>query len=108
MIWRKALHCTPVASLLVLLSTAFFAAAQSYGEAADRVTQPIDTTQVRALPNHVPAWANANNLVSPIPSNSTLDQMTIVLSRSPEQEQELAALCWQTSRIRLRLTTITG
>ncbi len=85
---RKVSICNVVGVLL----TACFAAAPIHAEPADRVTQPVDATKVRALPNHVPAWANANNLIGPVPANSMLDQLTIVLSRSPQQEQELAAL----------------
>jgi subtilase family serine protease len=75
----------------VLLLAGFFAV-PIYAEPADRVTQTVDATKVRALPNHVPAWANANTLIGPVPSTSMLDQLTLVLSRSPQQEQELAAL----------------
>jgi subtilase family serine protease len=89
---QKASMCGVVAALVVLFLTVFFAATPIYAEAADRVTQPVDTTKLRALPNHVPAWANARNMVSAVPANSTLAQMTIVLSRSPEQERELEAL----------------
>ncbi len=85
---RRASTC----NIVGLFLTACFAAVPIHAEPADRVTQAVDATKVRVLPNHVPAWANANNLVGPVPANSMLDQMTIVLARSPEQEQELAAL----------------
>ncbi len=87
-IQRKVSIC----NVVVLLLTGFFAVAPIDAQAADRVTQPVDSAKVRALPNHLPAWANPNNFVGPVPSNSMLDQLTIVLSRSPQQEQELAAL----------------
>jgi hypothetical protein len=85
---RKVSICNVVGVLL----TVCFAAVPIHAETADRVTQPVDATKVRALPNHVPAWANANDLMGPVPSDSMLDHLTIVLSRSPQQEQELAAL----------------
>ena len=88
---QKASICG-VAPLLALFLTVFFAAIPIYAETADRVTQAVDTTKLQVLPNHVPAWANARNLVSAVPANSMLNEMTIVLSRSPEQEQELEAL----------------
>jgi subtilase family serine protease len=81
-----------IRNVVGMLLTACFAAAPIHAEPADRVTQPVDASKTRALPSHVPAWANAGNLVGPVPSNSTLDQLTIVLSRSPQQEQELTAL----------------
>ena len=88
---RKASICG-VAPLLALFLTVFLAAIPIYAETADRVTQAVDTTKLQVLPNHVPSWANARNLVSTVPANSMMNEMTIVLSRSPEQEQELEAL----------------
>jgi Pro-kumamolisin, activation domain len=78
--------------LAPLIVTVFFAPPLLSAQPADRVTQAVDTTRVRALADHVPAWANPNNTLGPLPANLMLDQMTLVLSRSPEQEQELAAL----------------
>jgi hypothetical protein len=63
-----------------------------YAQPTDRVTQAVDTTKVRALVDHVPAWANPNNSLGALPGNQKLDPMTLILSRSPEQEQELSAL----------------
>ena len=68
------------------------AATPVWAEPADRVTEPVDATKVQPLPNHVPAWANANNKVGPVPSDSMLDQLTMVLSRSPQQQRELDGL----------------
>jgi Pro-kumamolisin, activation domain/Subtilase family len=81
-----------LAPLLGSVVTVCLAPSLLFAQPADRVTQAVDTTKVRALPDHVPAWANSNNNVGPLPANLMLDPMTLVLSRSPEQEQELAAL----------------
>jgi hypothetical protein len=89
--WKASIRVV-IAPLLGSIITVFFAPALLYAQPTDRVTQAVDTTKVRALPDHVPAWANANNTLGPLPANLMLDQMTLVLSRSPEQEQELAAL----------------
>ncbi len=78
-------------ALLGSMVTIFCLPALLYAQTTDRVTQAVDPAKVRVLPNHVPAWANTNNTLGPLPENQMLDQMTLVLSRSPEQEQELAA-----------------
>jgi hypothetical protein len=77
---------------LVSILTIFFTASPLYAGPIDRVTQPVDTTKTRALPDHVPAWASAQNMVAPMPANSMLNQMTLVLARSPQQQRELEAL----------------
>ncbi len=81
-----------IGHLAVLFLAAFFAATPLHAETADRVTLPVDATQVQALPNHVPAWANRNNDIGLVPAGQTLDQLTMVLARSPQQEQELEQL----------------
>jgi len=42
--------------------------------------------QMRVLPNHLPQWANAGNDLGIVPANQPLDQMTVVLARSPQQQ----------------------
>ncbi len=75
-----------LASSALLLTAALFASPVLYAQNPNRVTQRVDVAQVRALPNHVPAWANPANAVSLVPQDLVLDQMTIVLSRSPQQQ----------------------
>jgi hypothetical protein len=79
-------------AIVALLLTVFVATIALYAETADRVTQSVDTTRTQVLPNHHPAWANPNNAIGLVPSDQTLDQMTMVLARSPQQEQELQQL----------------
>ena len=50
-------------------------------------TQDIDPSQVQALANHLPQWAIAVNDVASVPPDLAMDQITMVLSRSPQQEQ---------------------
>jgi subtilase family serine protease len=58
-----------------------------HAQTANRITQAVDTSKVRALPNHLPQWAKASNSVGLVPADMQLDQMTLLLSRSAQQEQ---------------------
>jgi hypothetical protein len=73
---------------LVTLATLAIVSITPWGwaQTANRVTQDVDAAQVQALPNHHPQWANASNDAGLAPAKLVLDQMTIVLARSPEQE----------------------
>jgi Pro-kumamolisin, activation domain/Bacterial Ig-like domain (group 3) len=57
---------------------------------ANQLTQQIDLARVQPLANHHPAWANAANDSGPVPSNQSISQLTLVLSRSSEQEAAFA------------------
>jgi hypothetical protein len=59
---------------------------------ANRITAPVDLAQVRALPNHHPLWANAANDAGLAPADLPLENMTLVLARSPQQEADFAQL----------------
>jgi subtilase family serine protease len=48
--------------------------------------QPADTSGMRTLSNHHPQWANAQNDAGALPASQTVDNLTIVLARTPEQE----------------------
>jgi subtilase family serine protease len=61
-------------------------------EIADRVLQPVDTTQVQTLPNHFPQWASAENDRGALPGDQELSGFTIVLARSPQQEAAMQKL----------------
>ncbi|MGD0369843.1 MAG: S53 family peptidase [Acidobacteriaceae bacterium] len=50
------------------------------------MTEPIDTRQVQALPNHHPLWANPAEDAGAVPADLALNNLTLVLSRSPQQE----------------------
>ena len=58
-----------------------------HAQATNRITQAVDTSKVRVLPNHLPQWANSANSAGLVPADVQLDQMTLLLSRSPQQEQ---------------------
>ena len=69
-----------------------FAAAGLRGQTAPRITQPVDLARVAVLAAHHPLWANAGNDAGPAPADLELNQLTLVLARSPEQEQALQQL----------------
>jgi subtilase family serine protease len=71
----------------VLLLAVVFAGVGLGAQTVNQVTRAVDTSQVRALPNHLPLWAKPANNAGLVPADQALDQMTIVLARSPQQEQ---------------------
>jgi pseudomonalisin len=75
----------------VLLAVAISASSVIYAQTVNRVTQDIDPAIVETLPNHHPLWANEANSAGLAPSDRLLDSLTIVLSRSPQQEQAFEA-----------------
>lgn len=78
--------------LLCLVSAA--AATRSPGRSElraipDRISGPVDTSQRVPLPNNLPLWANPQNAQEPASGQMNL---TVVLSRSPQQQAELEKL----------------
>ena len=71
----------------VLLAAAAFAGPLPQLPATNRITQPVDTSQVQPLPNHHPLWASAANSIGQVPADLSLNQFTLVLARSPQQQQ---------------------
>jgi subtilase family serine protease len=69
-----------------LLAAAFFAVPDLSAQGHNRITQPVDTSSAQALPNHHPFWASPANNIGSVPPDLPLDQLTLVLSRSPQQE----------------------
>jgi Pro-kumamolisin, activation domain len=78
-------------TLFVVVSIAFsvFGSSALYGQARDRITGNVNAAELVTLPNHHPQWANKENAAGLLPSGLTLEQLTLVLSRSPEQEENL-------------------
>ncbi len=54
-------------------------------------SQPAVSAAQRILPGHLPAWASNANLLAPVPAELPLDRMTIILARSPLQQQAFEA-----------------
>ena len=76
----------------VLLAGLAVACAALGAQTPNRITQAVDTAQVQALPHHLPQWANAANHTGPTAPDLKLEQMTLVLARSPQQEAALTQL----------------
>lgn len=77
---------------LLTLSLGFFlaiflVAAAVSAQGSDRVMRPVDPVQTQPLVNHHPLWAVAANDEGTAPADLKLDQLTLVLARSPQQEQ---------------------
>jgi uncharacterized protein (TIGR03437 family) len=70
----------------VLLAAVVLAGAALDAQTPNRIAQEIDTARVRALPNHLPRWANPDNGAGLVPPGQAMGQLTMVLSRSPERE----------------------
>jgi subtilase family serine protease len=71
----------------VLLAAAAFASPPSQLQSTNRITQPVDTSQLQALPNHHPLWATTANNIGVVPADLPLNQFTLVLARSAQQQQ---------------------
>ena len=56
-------------------------------QSANRIAERIDSSQVLVLPNHHPLWATSANDAGAVPANQSFESLTLVLARSPEQEQ---------------------
>jgi len=75
------------AVFLVCMGTAL-----SSAQAPNRITREVDPAQVQTLKDHHPLWANPVNDRGALPANQTVSPLTLVLARSPEQEQTLEQL----------------
>jgi subtilase family serine protease len=77
-----------VASFLAIsLAGAGAASAQAPGR-----TSAAGSAQVRALPNHVPSWANKSNFAQSVPAGQAVGPMTLVLARDPARQQAFEEL----------------
>lgn len=71
---------------LLAVPAAFFAPGLR-AQTPNRIVQPVDAARVQALGNHHPLWAKAANDAGVAPADLQLNQLTLVLARSPQQEQ---------------------
>lgn len=84
-----------ISSMMKPLVLSVLLAAASLVHAAQpvhQITAPVDLAQVRALPNHHPLWANAANDAGLTPADLPLENLTLVLARSPQQEAVFSQL----------------
>jgi hypothetical protein len=70
----------------LFLTSFFLVGSMLCAQVPVRLAQSGDGAQSKALPNHHPQWANPGNDAGLLPPGLKLDGMTIVLSRSPEQQ----------------------
>lgn len=54
--------------------------------------QTADTSQFRAIPNHVPSWANDGNFVALLPAEQKVSALTLVLARHADRQQAFEQL----------------
>ena len=82
----KTLVGTKWFSLAASLGLAILACTALPAQTRDILPQSVDSSQSSVLANHHPQWANAANDAGAVPLDQRFDQMTLVLSRSPQQE----------------------
>ena len=75
------------ATLLTAVITGLLTGIGSRAQIPDGITRPIDTSHVEALAHHHPLWASAANDAGAVPADVQLNELTLVLARSPQQEQ---------------------
>jgi Pro-kumamolisin, activation domain len=73
----------------ILFATAVFASPKLYGQVVDRITEGINPAKLVTVTNHHPQWANKENDTGLMAADLPLEQLTLVLSRSPQQEEAL-------------------
>jgi hypothetical protein len=73
-------------SVTIFLLTAF-AGLTAQCQLINQVVKPVDPSQAVILRGHHPNWAIGANDLGPIAASEPIDNLTLVLSRSPEQEQ---------------------
>jgi hypothetical protein len=81
--WLRMLFVSVLFAFPVVVSSTLHA------QVVDRVAGTMNPPQWVVLPSHHPLWANNSNNAGLLPSDLILDHLTLVLSRSQEQEQAL-------------------
>ena len=72
-----------------MVAIVFSANPDLHGQTIDRITSVTTPGPLVALPDHHPQWANKENSTGLVPPGLPLEQLTLVLSRSPQQEAAL-------------------
>lgn len=89
---RHVLDRTKALYFAAILLAPLAAFRNSTAQSLDRLPRTIDSARTAILPNHHPSWANPANSTAAVPAGTSLDELTLVLSRSPEQEAALEQL----------------
>jgi pseudomonalisin len=61
--------------------------AQAQAQTVDRLPHSFDPTPATVLPNHHPTWASPADDLGALNPNQNIDNLTLVLARSPEQQK---------------------
>ncbi len=88
---RQSLPFVSVLFVLLLL-TGREMKGQAPTRIEDRIAGYVDPARTVALPNHHPQWAKPENATGLVSADLPLNDLTLVLSRSAEQEKELEAV----------------
>jgi len=75
----------PLAVSAVLAALAF-ACGILAAQTPNRISQGAEFFRVQPIPDHHPQWANPENDAGALPADQPLDDLTLVLARSPRQE----------------------
>src|SRR5208282_1889053 len=73
--------------ILALLTTLCVLSVPSRARTIDLVTAPVDPAVRVVLRDHRAPWALPQNIQGPVPSNTVLEHLTLVLKRSPQQQR---------------------
>jgi subtilase family serine protease len=74
-------------SAVCLLLSITCISAVSHAQTANLVRTPVNPANRVALTGHHPTWANPQNDVGAVPAGLPMESLTLVLARSPQQEQ---------------------
>lgn len=74
-------------ALLLPLAAILLSPNRAGAQAPDRLPSNFDSTQVEILPNHHPLWASPANDAGALPAQFPINNVTLALARSPQQEQ---------------------
>ena len=72
---------------LFLLAAVFLLCPRGHAQTTDLVSTPVNPGERRVLAGHHPVWASAQNDRGAVPANLPLEQIALLLSRSPQQQQ---------------------
>jgi hypothetical protein len=77
--------------LLFLLGFTFFTTYLTFGQQVDQIRTAVDPARLVVLSNHHPQWASKANDQGPLPPDAAVDHLTLVLSRTAQQEEALSS-----------------
>jgi pseudomonalisin len=73
---------------LALLTALCIIPAQSRAQTTDLVTAPVDAANRAVLRGQRAPWARPQNSQGPVPGDTMLEHLTLVLKRSPQQQKD--------------------